>query len=329
MAVIFSGIKPSGELTLGNYLGAMAQFITYQEEEAYFCIVNQHAITVPQEAAELRLRTRSLAALYLASGLDPQKVTIFIQSEVPAHAQLAWLMMTLSQMGELERMTQYKEKAGNVHESIPAGLLMYPPFMAADILLYQADAVPVGDDQQQHLELTRTLAQRFNYRFGETFKLPVAATAKEATRVMSLQDPLKKMSKSAEDSGTILLLDSPAVVTKKIKRAVTDSENKLYYDLVNKPGISNLLSIYAAISGLSVMEIELKYQEVQGYGQFKVDLAALVVGLLAPIQARYERIMTGAELDDILSAGAQRAALVANKNLLRAEEALGLTRYKV
>ncbi|WP_314066156.1 tryptophan--tRNA ligase [uncultured Vagococcus sp.] len=326
MSVVFSGIKPSGELTLGNYLGAMAQFLTYQEEEAYFCIVNQHAITVPQEAAELRQQTRRLAALYLASGLDPEKVTIFIQSEVPAHAQLAWIMTTLSQMGELERMTQYKEKAGGLNESIPAGLLTYPPFMAADILLYQADVVPVGDDQQQHLELTRTLAQRFNYRFGETFKLPVAAVAKETTRVMSLQDPLKKMSKSAEDSGTILLLDSPAVITKKIKRAVTDSENKLSYDPESKPGVSNLMAIYASISGLSYAEIEQKYADIPGYGQFKLDLAELVVGLLEPIQRRYGEIMAGDELDDMLTIGAQRASRVANKNLHQAEYAMGLSR---
>lgn len=326
MAVIVSGIKPSGELTLGNYLGAMAQFITYQEEEAYFCIVNQHAITVPQEASELRQRTRSLAALYLACGLNPQKVTIFIQSEVPAHAQLGWMMITLSQMGELERMTQYKEKAGTLSESIPAGLLTYPPFMAADILLYQADLVPVGDDQQQHLELTRTLAQRFNYRFGETFKLPVAAMAKQGTRVMSLQEPTKKMSKSAADSGTILLLDKPTIITKKIKRAVTDSENKLYYDVAKKPGVSNLMSIYSGISGLSLAEIEGKYADVYGYGQFKSDLAELVVGLLEPIQLRYQEIMVGQELDDILTAGAVRASLVANQNLRKAEAAMGLSR---
>lgn len=328
MAVVFSGIKPSGEMTLGNYLGAIAQFLTYQEEdECYFCIANQHAITVPQEAEDLRQQSRRLAAIYLASGLDPQKVKIFIQSEVPAHAQLGWMMITLSQMGELERMTQYKDKAGNLKESIPAGLLAYPPLMAADILLYQADVVPVGDDQQQHLELTRTLAQRFNYRFGETFKLPEARVATQGTRVMSLQQPTKKMSKSAEDNGTILLLDEPALIMKKVKRAVTDSENKIYYDQRTKPGVSNLMTIYSAISGLSLAEVTERY-DGHGYGQFKADVGQLIVDLLTPLQERYHEILASDELDEVLTEGAKQAAAVANANLHQAEYAMGLARFK-
>ncbi len=220
MSVIFSGIQPSGELTIGNYLGALRNFLTFQDDhDCFYCIVNQHAITVPQDPKDLIHNTRSLAALYLAVGLDPNKVTLFVQSEVPAHAQLGWILTTLSSIGELERMTQYKDKSAKQGETIPAGLLTYPPLMAADILLYQTNYVPVGDDQRQHIELTRDLAQRFNFKYGEVFAMPEIKTTVGGARVMSLQDPTKKMSKSDDNNwATIRLLDTPDVVVKKIKK---------------------------------------------------------------------------------------------------------------
>ena len=237
MSVIFSGIQPSGELTIGNYLGALRNFLTFQDDhECFYCIVNQHAITVPQDPKDLIHNTRSLAALYLAVGLDPNKVTLFVQSEVPAHAQLGWILTTLSSIGELERMTQYKDKSAKQGETIPAGLLTYPPLMAADILLYQTNYVPVGDDQRQHIELTRDLAQRFNFKYGEVFAMPEIKTTVGGARVMSLQDPTKKMSKSDDNNwATIRLLDTPDVVVKKIKKAATDSEGVVRYYKEKQP----------------------------------------------------------------------------------------------
>jgi tryptophanyl-tRNA synthetase len=327
MAVVFSGVQPSGVLTLGNYLGAIKHFVDYQtEEQSYFCIVNQHAITVPQDPKQLRENTRSLAALYLAVGLDPAKTTLFVQSEVPEHAQLAWVMQTIAYVGELERMTQYKEKAQSRGESIPAGLLTYPPLMAADILLYKATDVPVGDDQKQHIELTRDLAQRFNHRFGEIFPIPKMRAPKVGARIMSLQEPTKKMSKSdPNQQATIRLLDSEKEILKKVKRAQTDSDNAIRFDRENKSGVSNLLAIYSLCTGKSVEQLEQEY-EGKGYGHLKVDTAEAIISVLRPIQERYQQLITTSELDAILDAGAAKAREVASKTMREVEEAMGLRR---
>ena len=247
MKTILSGIQPSGTLTIGNYLGAIRQFVELQDDHnCFFFIVDQHAITVPQDPKELRQNTRSLAALYLASGIDPEKATLFVQSEVSAHSELAWMLQSITYMGELERMTQFKDKAAK-QESVSSALFTYPALMAADILLYNADIVPVGDDQTQHLELTRDLAERFNNRFGEMFTVPEIRIPKTGARIMSLQEPTKKMSKSDENvQGFISMLDEPKIIQKKINRAVTDSEGVVKYDKENKPGISNLLDIFSS-----------------------------------------------------------------------------------
>lgn len=269
-------------------------------------IVDQHAITVPQDKAALRKNIRSLAALYLASGLDPEKVTLFIQSEVPAHAQAGWMLTTISSIGELERMTQYKDKAKDRKEGIPAGLLTYPPLMAADILLYGTNIVPVGEDQKQHLELTRDLAERFNARYNNIFTIPEIRMPKVGGRIMSLQEPTKKMSKSDSNTkGFISLLDPPNTVAKKIKSAVTDSDGIVKYDKENKPGISNLLSIYSIFTGKTIAELEAMY-EGKGYGDFKSDLADVMVEFITPFQEKYEYYMNSEELDRILDEGAEK-----------------------
>ena len=327
MSVIFSGIQPSGELTLGNYLGALRNFLDYQEsDECYYCIVNQHAITVPQDPKELFANTRRLAALYLAVGLDPKKVTLFVQSEVPEHVRLGWVMTTISYVGELERMTQYKDKSQKRGDSIPAGLLTYPPLMAADILLYQTNYVPVGEDQKQHMELTRDLAQRFNRVYGEVFTIPEIKLGVGGARVMSLQEPTKKMSKSDDNQmATIRLLDDEKTIVKKIKRAQTDSENSVHYDKENKPGISNLMGIYAAITKESYKTIEQRYVG-QGYGTFKKDVAELLVDTLRPIHERYNDLIDSPELDRILDEGAVKAREKASKTYRDVELAMGLHR---
>ena len=322
MSIIFSGIQPSGNLTLGNYLGALRNFAKVQDgNECYYCVVNQHAITVPQDPQMLHARTRQLAAIYLAAGLDPDQSTLFVQSEVPEHVQLGWIMTTLSYVGELERMTQYKDKAAKRGDSIPAGLLTYPPLMAADILLYQTELVPVGDDQTQHMEITRDLAQRFNRLYGEVFTIPDILLAHDGTRVMSLQEPTKKMSKSDENqTATIYLLDEPKDIEKKIKRAQTDSENAVRYDVKAKPGISNLMDIYAAVTDQSHEEIEAAYAG-KGYGSFKKDVADAVISVLEPIQQRYAALVATPELDDVLTKGAAKAhakAAATYENVIRA-----------
>lgn len=327
MAIIFSGIQPSGSLTLGNYLGALRNFSKMQEgNECYYCVVNQHAITVPQDPKLLHERTRALAAIYLASGLDPQKSTLFVQSEVPEHARLGWVMTTISYVGELERMTQYKDKSAKQGESIPAGLLTYPPLMAADILLYQTNFVPVGEDQRQHLELTRDLAQRFNRVYGEVFTIPEIYVGQGGTRVMSLQEPTKKMSKSDDNqTATIYVLDDPKAIEKKIKRAQTDSENSVHYDKVNKPGISNLMDILSALTDKKYEEIERMYEGI-GYGTFKKEVAEAVVAALEPIQKRYEELLQAPELDMILTEGAEKARVKASETYRKVELAMGLYR---
>ena len=323
MARVLSGIQPSGQLTLGNYIGAIQNFVKLQDEhECFYMVVDLHAVTLPQDPAALREQTESVAALYLAAGVDPSRSSIFIQSHVPAHAELGWLMTTLAYMGELERMTQFKEKAAG-RESVPAGLFVYPTLMAADILVYNADLVPVGDDQKQHLELTRDLADRFNGRYGETFKLPEPYMPKVGARIMSLDDASKKMSKSNPNPNSyIAMLDEPDVIRKKISRAVTDSGREVKYDPENKPEVSNLISIYAHFSGLTVEEIERRY-EGQGYGQFKKDLAEHVVSVLEPLQTRYREIRSSGELGRVLKEGAERAAAVADQTVRIVKERVG------
>lgn len=328
MSVIFSGIQPSGNLTLGNYLGALRNFTKVQDEnECYYCVVNQHAITVPQDPKMLHERTRQLAAIYLAAGLDPEKAVLFVQSEVPEHVQLGWIMTTMSYVGELERMTQYKDKASKRGDSVPAGLLTYPPLMAADILLYQTNLVPVGDDQKQHLEITRDLAQRFNRVYGEdVFTIPEILLGQDGTRVMSLQEPTKKMSKSDDNqTATVYLLDTPKDIEKKIKRAQTDSDNAVRYDREAKPGISNLMDIFAALTDKSHEEIERAYAG-QGYGTFKKDVAEATISVLEPIQKRYAELIDTPELDVILTKGAEKAREKASKMYEAVTKAMGLYR---
>lgn len=327
MAVVFSGIQPSGMLTLGNYVGAIKQFVADQKKhQCYFCIVNQHAITVSQKSEELRKNSRSLAAIYLAAGLDPDKVVLFLQSEVPAHTQLGWILQTLSYVGELERMTQYKEKSKAKGSSIPVGLLTYPPLMAADILLYHTEIVPVGIDQKQHIELTRDLAERFNNRYGPIFTIPEIQIPKVGAKILSLQDPTKKMSKSDPNKqATISLLDTPKEIEKKIKRATTDSDTRIYYDPENKPGISNLLTIYSSLTNQPIQEIEKEYER-KGYGHLKIDLADIVKQSLSSLQEKYYDLVESTTLDTILDRGAEKANQIASKTLADVEYAMGLSR---
>lgn len=328
MKKIFSGVQPTGTVTLGNYIGAFKQFTDLQDEyDCIFCIVDQHAITMPQDRLELRKNIKALAALYLAVGIDPEKVTLFIQSEVPAHAQAGWMMQCISTIGELERMTQYKDKSAK-STSVSSGLLTYPPLMAADILLYQTDVVPVGDDQKQHIELTRDLAERFNKRFNEVLKIPEIRVPKNGARIMSLQDPTKKMSKSDTNKKAIVtLLDDLKTIEKKIKSAVTDSEGIVKYDPENKPGISNLLTIEAALTNESIESLVSKY-EGAGYGDFKASVAKAVTDHLAPIQERFKELLNSEELDRILDEGAEKANFLANKTLKKMENAMGLGRKR-
>nr|WP_275695606.1 tryptophan--tRNA ligase [Fredinandcohnia sp. SECRCQ15] len=328
MKTIFSGIQPSGSVTLGNYIGAMKQFVELQHDyNCYFCIVDQHSITVPQERLELRKNIRSLAALYLAVGIDPDKATLFIQSEVPAHAQAGWMLQCVSYIGELERMTQFKDKSKG-KDAVVAGLLTYPPLMAGDILLYNTDLVPVGEDQKQHIELTRDLAERFNKKYNDIFTIPDAHIPKEGARIMSLTEPTKKMSKSDPNKKSfITLLDDPKQIEKKIKSAVTDSEGIVSFDKENRPGISNLLTIYSVFSNQTIPEIEDKYKG-KGYGEFKSDLAELVVKNLTPIQERYYHFLESKELDRILDEGAEKANRIASKTVKKMENAMGLGRKR-
>ncbi|MGG4505837.1 tryptophan--tRNA ligase [Heyndrickxia sporothermodurans] len=328
MKTIFSGIQPSGTITLGNYIGALMQFVELQEEyNCYFCIVDQHAITVPQDRLQLRKNIRNLAALYIAVGIDPEKATLFIQSEVPAHAQAGWMLQCVASIGELERMTQFKDKSSG-KESVSAGLLTYPPLMAADILLYNTDLVPVGEDQKQHLELTRDLAERFNKKYNDIFTIPDVRIPKVGARIMSLQDPTKKMSKSDPNTkGFISILDDPKTIEKKIKSSVTDSDGIVKYDKENKPGISNLLSIYSIIENRSIDEIVREY-EGKGYGEFKNDLVQVLIKKLSAIQEKYLSLVESDELDRILDMGAEKANKAANKMLKKMENAMGLGRKR-
>lgn len=326
MRRVFSGVQPSGNLTIGNYLGAIKQFVEQQNEaEALYCVVDLHAITVPQDPAELRKRSREIVQLYLASGVDPNKATVFIQSHVKEHAELGWILQCASYMGELNRMTQFKDKSEG-KQSVHVGLYTYPILMAADILLYDATHVPVGDDQKQHIELTRDIAERFNGRFGETFVIPEPQIQKFGARIMALDEPTKKMSKSAENENSrIAILEQPSVFKKKIMRAVTDTENEIRFDEENKPGISNLLTIYSLFANASVEELVARYQG-QGYGNLKKDLVELMTDKLGAIQKRYEELNDPAELDKILVVSAEKARTIAERTVNRVKDAMGLVR---
>ncbi|EJM2460925.1 tryptophan--tRNA ligase [Staphylococcus pseudintermedius] len=329
MQTLFSGIQPSGIPTIGNYIGALKQFVDIQDEyDCYFCIVDQHAITVPQDRLKLRKQIRQLAAIYLATGLNPEKITLFIQSEVPAHAQAGWMLTTISSIGELERMTQFKDKSQKQSEGIPAGLLTYPPLMAADIVLYNTDIVPVGDDQKQHIELTRNLVDRFNSRYNDVLTKPEIKMPEVGGRVMSLQDPTKKMSKSDDNpKNFISLLDEPKVAAKKIKSAVTDSDGIIKFDKENKPGITNLLTIYSSLTGESIASLEDRYAN-EGYGKFKADLAEVVENFLTDFQEKFNSFYESEELDKILDEGRDKAHRTSFKTLKKMEKAMGLGRKR-
>ncbi|MDL1996022.1 tryptophan--tRNA ligase [Staphylococcus saprophyticus] len=329
METLFSGIQPSGIPTIGNYIGALKQFGEVQDDyNCFFCIVDQHAITVPQDRLKLRKQTRQLAAIYLASGIDPEKSTLFIQSEVPAHVQASWMLTTISSIGELERMTQFKDKAVKQTEGVPAGLLTYPPLMAADIVIYNTNIVPVGDDQKQHMELTRNLVDRFNSRYNAILVKPEIRMPKVGGRVMSLQDPTKKMSKSDDNQKNFIsLLDQPSVAAKKIKSAVTDSDGIIKFDRDNKPGISNLLSIYSSLTDESIDALQEKYKD-SNYGVFKADLAEIVSDFLTAFQEKYEYYLNSEELDTILDNGRDKAQQVSFKTLKKMEKAMGLGRKR-
>ena len=320
---IFSGIQPSGDLTLGSYMGAIKNWVPLQDEyDCIYCIVDMHAITVRQDPALLRRRTLEQLAQYIACGLDPVRSVIFIQSHVPQHAELAWVLGCYTQFGELSRMTQFKDKSKKHADNITAGLFTYPVLMAADILLYQADLVPVGQDQKQHVELCRDVAQRFNGVYSDTFTLPEPFIPKMGARVMSLGDPSSKMSKSDPD-GCVFLMDAPEVIQKKFKRAVTDSETQVRFDPEHKPGISNLLTIYCAATGTSPEEAEEAFQG-QGYGVFKPAVGDAVVELLRPIREEAGRLMADkAYLEGIYKEGAERASHLAAKTLRKVYKKVG------
>ncbi len=324
MKRVFSGVQPTGNIHLGNYLGALKQFVELQEDnECIYCIVDEHAITVPQDPKELKKHILDVAALYLAVGLDPKKSIIFVQSQVTGHAELGWILTCCANTGELFRMTQFKAKSQG-KESVGAGLLTYPTLMAADILLYDTDVVPVGNDQKQHIELTRDLAIRVNHHYGKTFVVPDGRFMKEGARIMALDDPTSKMSKSAENiHSRISLLDEPSKIKKSIMKATTDSDGVVKFDIENKPGISNLLNIYSALSGKPIAELEALY-EGKGYGNFKKELVEVTVDALAPIKAKYQEIRDSKELIDILNEGAQRADAIAQKTMKRVRENFGL-----
>ncbi|AQR77839.1 tryptophan--tRNA ligase [Paenibacillus larvae] len=323
MKRVLSGMQPSGQLTLGNYIGALRNYVKMQEQyDCYFMVVDHHAITVPQDPAALREQTESAVALYLAAGLDADKACVFLQSHVPAHVELGWILTTITYMGELERMTQFKDKSAG-KETVGAGLFTYPSLMAADILLYNADLIPVGEDQKQHLELTRDLAARFNNRFGETFRMPDPYIPEVGGRIMSLDDASKKMSKSNPNKNSfITMLDEPSVIRKKISRAVTDSGREVRFDPVQKSEISNLMSIYTHCSDLTLADLEAKY-EGQGYGAFKKDLAEAVVSTFEPIQQRYREIRESGYIFDVLKKGAEKASETAELTLNEVKEKMG------
>ena len=325
MQTMLSGIKPTGRLTLGNYIGAIRQFVEYQDEyEMYIFIANLHAITVAQDPKELKQNTKDLIALYLACGLDPEKVTLFLQSDVHQHAELGWILTCHSYMGELQRMTQYKDKTAKGETGITAGLFTYPCLMAADILMYDADFVPVGVDQKQHVELTRDIAERFNNRYGETFRIPQPLTPKVGAKIYSLQNPTKKMSKSEDNpKATIDLLDDPAAARKKIMSAVTDSLGTIQYDPENQPGVSNLLMIHSSLSNEPLDALVARFQG-KGYGDLKKETGQIVFDFLSDLQSRYREIIASGKIDEILREGNEKASRIAERKLRKDKKKHGL-----
>ena len=322
--VIFSGIQPSGVLTIGNYIGALRRFADLQNDyDCIYCIVDEHAITVRQNPADLRRRCLELAALYLASGIDPEKSILYCQSHVSAHAELGWILNCFTYMGELNRMTQFKDKSAKHADNINAGLFTYPVLMAADILLYQTSFVPVGADQKQHLELSRDIAQRFNGVYGDVFTVPEPLITKTGGRVMSLQDPERKMSKSDPDDTYVSLLDDPDTIRRKIKRAVTDSETEIRFDPEQKPGVSNLLSIISALTDETPESVAASL-DGQGYGALKTRTADCVIAALEPLQAEFKRLIADKEyLINVLTGNAERAAYLASRTLRKVQKKIG------
>ena len=322
--IIFSGIQPSGVLTIGNYIGALRHFSELQEAyDCIYCIVDEHAITVRQNPADLRRRCLELAAIYLASGLDPEKCLIYCQSHVSAHAELSWILNCFTYMGELNRMTQFKDKSAKHADNINAGLFTYPVLMAADILLYQTNKVPVGADQKQHLEITRDIAQRFNAIYGDVFTIPEPLITGVGARIMSLQEPTRKMSKSDPEETFISLLDDADAIRRKIKRAVTDSDGAIRFDLENKPGVSNLLSILSSLSGKSTDALCAEMDGL-GYGELKTRTADRVIAALEPLQAEYRRLISDKQyLLDLLLGNAEKASYLATKILRKVQKKIG------
>ncbi len=323
--VVYSGMQPTGKITIGNYFGALQNWVKLNEDyNCLFCVVDMHAITVPQNPANLRKSARDLYALYIAAGLDPEKNIIYFQSHVKEHAELAWILSCLTHLGELNRMTQFKEKSKKAGQNISAGLFTYPVLMASDILLYQTDLVPVGTDQKQHLELTRDLAQRFNNTYSETFVVPEPYIAKFGSKITSLQDPEKKMSKSdANENAYITLLDPKDVIARKIKRAVTDSEAAIYYDREKKPGVSNLLEIYSLSTGQSMDEVVAHF-EGKGYGALKSEVADALIAEVEPIQDRFNHIIKDkAYLDGVIKSNADMARGIARRTMSKVKRKIG------
>ena len=325
--ILYSGMQATGKLTLGNYMGALKNWMTLNEEyECFFGVMDLHSLTVRQEPAEFRKRARDLFALYVAAGLDPEKNCIYFQSHVSSHAELSWILSCFTYMGELNRMTQFKDKAAKHADNINAGLYTYPVLMAADILLYQADVVPVGKDQLQHLEITRDIAQRFNSIYGDVFTIPEAYMGKAGAKIMSLQDPTRKMSKSDENANaSVYLMDDADTVRRKFKRAVTDSEAEVRYDWDNKPGISNLMDIYGATTGKTTDEIEKEFAG-KGYGDFKMAVGDAVAAMLTPMQTRFEELIKDKEyLDKMIKQNDEKAYYFSQKTLRKVKKKVGLT----
>ena len=326
---MLSGVKPSGRLTLGNYIGAIRHFVSYQEDyELFIFIANMHAITVQNDPQELKKNTRDLIALYMACGLDPEKTTLFLQSDLPQHTELGWILTCHSYMGELQRMTQYKDKCAKQETGITAGLFTYPALMAADILMYDADYVPVGVDQKQHVELARNLAERFNHRYGDTFIVPEPVVAEVGAKIMSLQNPTKKMSKSeGNPKGTIDLLDEPSVARKKIMSAITDSLGIIQYDPENQPGLANLLTILSSLTNESIDSIVKRYQG-KGYGDLKKEVGQAVYDFLSELQVKYQAIIASGKIDEIIQNGNEKAGKIAYKKVAKVKRKLGLSIQK-
>ncbi len=323
--VSYSGVQPSGNLTIGNYLGAIKNFPIYSEQyKCFYCVVDQHAITVRQVPAELRRRTYETLALYIACGLDPEKNTLYVQSHVPAHTEMAWMLGCFTMFGELSRMTQFKDKSQKHADNINAGLFTYPVLMAADILLYQTNVVPIGHDQKQHLELARNIVDRFNQLYPDTFTMPEPMIAKSGAKIMSLAEPTQKMSKSDENENAVVrILDDPDAIMRKFKRAVTDSDSAIIFDPENKPGVSNLLTIYSCFSGKSIEEA-VKEFDGRGYGDFKTAVGTVCCEKLIPVQEEYRRILADkAYLEEVMKKGADEASYYARKTLSKVRRKLG------